>query len=143
MTDIEVKVIGLEKLLKALDGNALLAQPVKDALEKSGFAVLNEAHMPGVVPIDTGRLRASLSKGGADNIFEMDAKPVPLWAKVGTKVVYAKPLAMPKTRNPHYRYGPSKGKETGGWADRALANALPKVEAILNAAAKKIAERWG
>ena len=140
---ITVQVIGLEKLLKALDGNALLAQPIKDALEKSGYAALNEAHMPGVVPIDTGRLWASLSKGGEGNIFDMDAKPVPLWAKVGTTVVYAKPLAMPKTRTPHYRGGPSAGKETGGWMDRALANALPKIEAILNAAAKKIAERWG
>ena len=141
---ITVQVIGLEKLLKALDGNALLAQPIKDALEKSGYAALNEAHMPGVVPIDTGRLWASLSKGGADNIFDMDAKPVPLFVKVGTKVVYAEPLESPVTRTPHYRGGPSKGQQTKGWlGSRALKNALPKIEAALNAAAKKIAEKWG
>ena len=117
--------------------------PRRDAMEKSGFAVLNEAAMPGVVPIDTGRLRASLSKGGSDNIFNMDAKPVPLFVKVGTKVLYAEPLEAPVTRTPHYRGGPSSGKPTAGWLTRALKNALPTIQAALDTAAKKIRDKWG
>lgn len=58
----------------------LLAPIMDKALKRSAILVLNDAKR--LTPVDTGRLRASLA-------YRIDARPVPLFATVGTNVSYA------------------------------------------------------
>lgn len=77
---MEIRVEGLEPLLKKLDGNSLLAAPLREALTKA--VILLESAAKRGAPVDTGRLRASIT-------HEVDSRPVPLFGKVGTDVFYA------------------------------------------------------
>lgn len=77
---ISLKVDGLKPLLDKLDGNALLAAPLRRALTRSVLTVEGEAKR--LAPVDTGRLRASLT-------HRVDPEPVPRFGEVGTNVFYA------------------------------------------------------
>lgn len=88
---ITAEVKGLEKVLQKL-GPDLIAEPLRDFLNKAGQHVQSEAKER--APVDTGRLRSSITT-------EVDDGLPPLWAKVGSNVDYA----------PYMEYG------TGGQSD--------------------------
>lgn len=77
---IEVTIDGLDELRRKLDGGKILQDPVTRALEQSAIAVENSAKK--LVPVDMGRLRASIS-------HRVDPSPIPRFAEVGTNVKYA------------------------------------------------------
>jgi len=95
---------------------------------------------PGVVPIDTGRLRSSLQPGSG--VTGIDPSPLPLWAKVGTNVEYAGPLDDPEERDPHYRSGPSAGKSTKGWLSDSVGHIRAQQESLLPSLAADIQSEW-
>lgn len=79
---ISAKVTGLDELIKRTSPD-ILKQPLRDFFNRAGEAVKNEA-IP-LTPVDRGRLRSDIS-------HEVDSADLPLWAKIGTNVSYAKPV---------------------------------------------------
>jgi phage gpG-like protein len=61
--------------------DALMAPALKQALQRSAILVQNDAKRG--TPVDTGRLRASITHA-------LDSRPVPLYATVGTNVAYGR-----------------------------------------------------
>ena len=87
---IEYQFEGMERLMERAKPE-LLAKPVHDFLEK--VALMVQAKAREYTPVDTGRLRASITHA-------LDSSPVPLWARVGSNVQYA-PFVELGTR-PHF-----------------------------------------
>ncbi len=87
---IEYQVEGMERLMERAKPE-LLAKPVHDFLERAALMVKAKARE--YTPVDTGRLRASMT-------HQLDSSPVPLWARVGSNVEYA-PFVELGTR-PHF-----------------------------------------
>lgn len=77
---MEIRIKGLERLVKKLDGNELLGWPLRRAFRDSVTVLLREVHKR--TPVDRNELRGSIT-------FEIDTRTVPLWGKVGTDVKYA------------------------------------------------------
>src|SRR5947208_3283955 len=72
------RLIG-EAELKGKLSTELAAGPVRRMFNRAAITVRNDA--VGHTPVDTGRLRQSIA-------WEIDAAPLPLWARVGTNVEY-------------------------------------------------------
>ncbi len=70
-----------EQLARVADADKLIGEPLRRALQKSAIVVTSEAKRG--TPVDTGRLRASVS-----NV--VDVSPIPRFATVGTNVAYAR-----------------------------------------------------
>lgn len=82
----KITIKGLPQLASRLEPGRLLGGPVKGLLTKAAIMLERRAKekasgRPGPRVV-TGRLRASIT-------HELDAKPVPMWAKVGSDVKYA------------------------------------------------------
>ncbi len=88
---MRIELRGLEELRKKLNPNVLLGKPLREAMLKS--VLFLEAEVKSRTPVDTGRLRGSITHSIAPD-------PIPLWAKVGTNVEYA-PFVEEGTR-PHW-----------------------------------------
>lgn len=86
---LAVKIDGLDRLLALLEKAPLWAGPLRDALSQIALTV--ESGAKRLAPVDTGRLRASIT-------HRVDAAPVPRWAEVGTNVAYA--AAVHEGRSP-------------------------------------------
>lgn len=99
---MEFKVEGLERLLKKLSPE-ILAEPLKRGL--TDLAHLGEREAKKASPIDTGRLRSSITTG-------VDTAFMPLWSKVKTDVTYG--VYMEMGTRPHW---PPPGA-LAGWARR-------------------------
>lgn len=78
-----VRIEGVPRLQAKLAPGLLLGPPIKRLLERWAITVESEAKRG--APVDTGRLRASIT-------HRLDAAPVPLFAEVGTNVTYARPV---------------------------------------------------
>ena len=76
---LNVKIEGMDRVLSKLSPD-LLAKPVASFFTRAAITVQNEART--LAPVDTGRLRSSIS-------YKVDTAKVPHWAKVGTNVFYA------------------------------------------------------
>jgi len=88
---LSIKVSGDESLAARLDPAKALGGPFRRMLDRSGITVVNRAKPN--TPVWQGRLRASIA-------HEIDPAPIPLWATVGTNVVYG-PFVEEDTR-PHW-----------------------------------------
>lgn len=77
---IQVQIVGLEKLVGKLKGDALLGAPLRKAFTDSAALLEREAKLR--APVDTGGLRSRITHA-------VDGAPVPLWGKMGTNVFYA------------------------------------------------------
>ena len=99
MADIEFKVEGLDELIKR---NANLSRQyapiVREFLDKTMYGFSAKAQH--LAPVDTGLLRASLTKGKANNIWEIGGSPIPEWGMVGTRLNYAPSVEYGS--RPHY-----------------------------------------
>lgn len=82
MTQARIEIQGLDRLIRKTD-SSIMSRPMRRFFDKSSTTVLNRATKN--VTVDRGRLRSSLTK-------ETDGSTIPLWAKVGTNVIYAKPV---------------------------------------------------
>ncbi len=128
---MQVRITGLDSLLKQLKGSNAYAKPWRDAMHKATLFVLGKAQEQ--APVEFGVLRSSLTSA-------VDSRPVPLFGQVGTNVLYAKPLEMSEA--PHYRRGPRTGQQTKGWLSGALLGSRDAIDRILRAAAKQIERMW-
>ncbi len=88
---ITISVDGDDELAAGLDPEKLIGPPFRRMLDRSGITVANKAKRN--TPVWKGRLRASMA-------HEVDPAPIPVWAKVGTNVVYG-PFVEDGTR-PHW-----------------------------------------
>lgn len=118
----------------------LLARPMARFLMEGMTVTHGYLASPGVVPIDTGRLRSSLQPGSGTT--GIDPASPPLWFKVGTDVEYAGPLDS-GSRNQHYRGGPSLGEPIKGWLSDSPEHVMPQIEALLPSLAADIMAEWG
>jgi len=120
--------------LRAKATPALYAIAVKNLLTKAVVYGENQAKLNS--PVDTGRLRASVT-------HEVAGGSPPPWAKFGTNVRYARPLDQPVSRRPHYRGGPHRGMPTKGWLSDRLPEVKKEAEAkFVPAAAREIEGKW-
>lgn len=127
----QIVIKGLDELLHKLDADVLVAKPLREALERSAITVENAGRE--MAPVDTGHLRASLT-------HRLDARPVPLFAEVGTKIFYGRELdESPRKR---YRRGPRKGQPTRGWLTGRLADSMGAIEGFLARAVNEIEALW-
>lgn len=83
---IEYRVEGLEALLKKVDGNTLLAQPIRDFF-KSSISEMKQ-HITDFTPVDRGPLRASI-------LPSYDSSLIMQWGMLSTGIKYA----------PHIEFG--------------------------------------
>ena len=81
MIDIQITIMGLDKLEATLRDPAVIQGPLRRFLERSAQVV--EARAKERVPVDTGRLRTSISRR---------VEPHRRRAVVGSKLVYARPV---------------------------------------------------
>ena len=76
---ISIEIEGLDRLIHQLSPE-LIAKPLRHFFERAAITVQSRAREK--APVDTGRLRSSIT-------YELDKRPVTLWAKVGTNLAYA------------------------------------------------------
>ena len=113
MTGLSVKIEGLDRLIKKTSPD-LLRAPLKRFFERAAISVENRAKRN--APVDTGRLRSSLT-------HELDSADVPRFARVGTNVKYAPfmefgtGLFSDAEGASHTRHWPPPDA-LGGWAKR-------------------------
>lgn len=69
-----------QRLASLADADALVGKPLRDALQRSAITVQSDAKRG--APVDTGRLRASITSA-------VDANAIPRFATIGTNVEYA------------------------------------------------------
>jgi len=132
--DLHISVVGLERLLTKLgDFDGLLAPVAKNLLNRSALAVQGEA-MKGT-PVRQGHLRRSMT-------VAIDPAPFPVWAKVGTAIVYGPFIEFgtrsdPRSSQPVKRKaGPARMLRGGAVAARGL------IEAAIERAKAELKARW-
>jgi len=131
MPELSAEIQGLPELQKKLEGDELLGDSVKKALTKAAITVQNQAKLnatgrPGP-NVQTGRLRSSIS-------YEIDASPIPEFARVKSDVIYAAPVEFGSSR---WTSGVSYP-----FLNPALEQSKDKIDQYLNEAAKAIEERF-
>ncbi len=153
MVEISVQFSGFQEALRKIDGNTLLAAPLRRALTQS--ALLVEGNAKRLVPVDTGNLRRSIT-------YRVDSRPIPLFAEIGTNAPYAvfvhegrKAGKMPPTsallgwarrhgRNPFAvaRSIGRRGIRGKPFLRNALTQARGQIQAFLSDAAREIEAAW-
>ncbi len=78
-----VDVKGVDRLIRRFNDRSWMQNPIRDLLTKGSLEIAGQTRR--LTPVDTGRLRSSISQ-------EVDKSQMPLWAKVGTNVEYAAPV---------------------------------------------------
>jgi phage gpG-like protein len=105
MVTTTIKIENAERIIDRARASNLMAAPLRKALTASAFVVQNDAKKES--PVDTGRLRASITNA-------VDASAVPRFATVGTNVIYAR--AVHDGRKPGSQ--PPTAGELALWARR-------------------------
>jgi hypothetical protein len=149
-----VQIENLERLLKKLQPQEMLGQPMRRFFDRSGESVLNFGKLR--APVDQGRMRSSLSRGAIGNIWRMDESISPRHLHVGTNVQnrgVSYPAVLEagednKGRVFHYRGGGARGKKargkpTKGWFSGALKDARTSIKRYLGQMGNEIKEAFG
>lgn len=111
-----IRVDGLERLLAKMGGAAIIRDEMRKAFDRAGFIVESEAKR--LVPVDRGRLRASIA-------HQVDPATFPKHAEVGTNTSYAKAVHDGRPRG---IMPPVSALE--GWAKRHRMSAWAVAKAI-------------
>ena len=128
---IEIK--GINRLRRNLDGDALLAQPLRQALEVGAAA--GQSAAAGRAP------RGATGKLGAKLTHRVDKRPVPRYAVVKTTATRTSAKYRRYSYPRRLEFDPkSRHKD---WFLRAVLSVRPQVEQALRAAAGQIEQRWG
>ncbi len=129
---MNVKIEGLEAAMKKLDMRAW--EPITTKFLQQAGQVM-EAHAKGRSPVDTGRLRASIT-------HVLGNESPPMSVLTGTNVE-PYPQILDESAAHHYREGtPFDGEPTAGWLSGHTDEYWPKIEALLARAAQEIAALW-
>jgi len=81
MVGFSIRVTNAEEMQRKARASAIMAEPIRTALKKSAYVVEGQAKRN--APVDTGRLRASITNA-------VDTSDLPRFATVGTNVIYAR-----------------------------------------------------
>ena len=114
-------------------------KPTERYFDRAGIAVLGEAAK--VSPVKSARLKNSLSKGGASNIWH----PVKNGLEIGSSVKhknFSYPSALDASARYHYANGPLQGGRTKGFftnAPKAAQSDLNKAHSAFN---KETQKEW-
>jgi len=135
---MSVTIEGLEEVIKKTDPK-ILRKPLRTFFTNAGLETLREGAIH--APVDTSRLRSSLLKGGASNIWEMDSSPLPMWLKVGTGV-QSYPKILDTDPRYHYRRGPFRGAPTMGFFSNVPGIIKNRYAALVGELKKAIAKGW-
>lgn len=140
---MELRVNGLERLIRKLEGKAVLNAPLKRFFSRAAIRLVAAAK--GRSPVNFGRLRNSLA-------HEIDSSTPPLWAKVGSNVNangFPYPIALDEggiTRIYHYISGGAMGLEgerTKGWfSEFSVGDARPDIMAYVEDVGTDIKRAW-
>ena len=123
--EIKIEIEGMEELQRKLEKDTVLGSPLKRLLGKAALLVERQAKMDS--PVDTGRLRASITP-------EVSTEVIPLWSKVGTMVEYASAVETGK--------GTPRGVGKIPFFMPAFEAMKSKIGDILNDAKRLIEEQW-
>lgn len=146
MAGMTVTIEGTNKIKDKLFNGAVLTRPVRTlfheaALEVERRAKINATRRPGP-RVQTGRLRSSITS-------TVQARPIPLWAKVSTNVEYASHVEFGHSQRPG-RYVPAIGARlvqdfapAYPFLFPAFEAAKPKIDHLMAVAAKMIEEDFG
>jgi len=163
MTVINVKIDGLDALIKDTDP-AVLREPLSRFFTRAGMVNMSETQKRS--PVDTGRLRSSLARGGADSVWSLHSKSrLPDRLIVGTKVTHkgeSYPAKLETEAGYHYRGGRAHGrahpkavgpfatmrtgllgKPTKGWFSGGIRLASKRFPEFMRRMAREIEEHWG
>ncbi len=152
----KVQIEGLTELRRKLKDEPVHWAPVRSAFSKAAVTV--ESRSKKLTPVDTGRLRASLT-------HRLDASPLPRYAEVGTNVDYAKyvhegrkvgskmpPIAaLTKWAKRHNiksvwmlaRRIKARGIKPRRFLVQALEESRSEIDSWLRQAAREVEQRWG
>lgn len=138
-TGTTIRIEGLRELLKKLDGDAVLGQPIKHALNQIG--AFGETRAKQRAPRASGRLSAGIS-------HKMDVRPIPLWTKVGyvngampTNKGFRYPYALNASKKRIYHYAGTK-KKTYRWLSGVMAQVRRQFGSLIQNAAREIESNW-
>ena len=149
---LTMRVEGMERLQKHLADPALLKGPIHEFLQKAGFLV--EGRAKEKAPVDTGRLRASISSR-AEETKAVIGSPVQYapWVEFGSRPHFPPVSALETWAR---RHGFGKGgafliaraiSRRGGKAQPYLVPALLEskgdIEGLLRETANEIEKNWG
>ena len=154
---MEVKVEGLAEALRKLSPE-LYSEPLRKFWERAGIEVLNAAKLRAAVGV-SGRMRASLAKGAASSVWDLDSGNPPKSLRIGTNVNrngFFYPRALEESDKYHYRGGGAggasnlqakvkgalSGEPTKGWFSNAFKDALPQIKHWLVKLSEEIAAKW-
>ena len=122
---------GADKLRAHL-GRDHVGKAIRDILSRAG--IIGEGAAKQTAPVDTGRLRASVTHHMAAQATHV---------AIGTNVEYARKLDRPPAgRTYHYRRGPLKGQEIAGWLSKSLRVVESKLPSIFAAVGNGVVKRW-
>lgn len=129
-TEVDVRIT------RELPEQALFGEPILRFFQRLMLLAHSKAAQPGIVPIDEGYLRASMSPGGGvteaggdfDNGF---------FAQVGSNLDYGGILAESETH--HYASGPSQGQQTKGWLEQIIPSVTDELPGLGARLASEIA----
>lgn len=120
-TDVEVRIT------RELPDQALFGEPILRFFQRLMLLAHSKAAQPGIVPIDEGYLRASLSPGGGVTEAGGDFNNG-FFAQVGSSLDYGGILAESETH--HYASGPSEGRQTKGWLEQIIPSVTEELPAL-------------
>lgn len=127
---ITVTFTGDRHIMQMLNGGLLEGLPERLVTKT---AIEGENQGKTYSPIDTGRLRASMTHQASGRTG---------W--FGTNVRHGLYLDQPVTRRPHYRRGPYAGGSTAGWLSKKAREATAaKLPEIIEGEIRVIERRWG
>ena len=131
VTELSVRVEGLDRLLRKLDGQALLVEPVRTMLQRSAFQVQREAMAR--TPRVTGTLQRSMTTF-------VDPAPIPQFARIGTAIEYGPFIEFGYRRRggriQFRRAGPARMMRDGFAAARGL------IDQYVTEAARQVEQLW-
>lgn len=83
MSNAQITIKGLDKLIKKARRDVILAEPLRDFFKRA--VVIVQRNVKRRTPVDRGGLR--------NNVYtEVDNSRIPTWGKIGTNEKYAKPV---------------------------------------------------
>lgn len=129
VADLSIRLDGHASLLRKV-GPGMVARTERRILTKAAISGENWASIAS--PVDTGRLRASITHA---------VTPPTAW--YGTNVHYGKKLDESKLKAYRYRRGPFKKSRLKGWLTEKSREALAKdLPGIVDDEAKRLEAEW-
>ena len=133
-----IQLHGHQRMKQTIQGDEILGAEWKAGLTEAAEIV--HKSMEGRVPVATGKAKATIR-------HRLQAKPVPMWARVGispkTKKGFRVMGALEGGGMYHYRGTSKQGQKTKGWWSGSLTEAQARVKEILSRVGQRIEARWG